>query len=61
MSACPTECPSCKVNLVGERIPEEIRGYYQETHWSRVILRKGRQHSRDHVWECPDCKHQWRL
>jgi hypothetical protein len=60
MSACPTECPSCKANLVGERIPDEISGYYQETHWSRVVLRKSRD-SQDKIWECPECKHQWPL
>jgi hypothetical protein len=60
MSQCPKECPSCKADLKGSRIPDEIAGYYQDTHWSRVILRKVRDF-REHPWECPDCKHQWHM
>lgn len=53
-------CPHCKVSLIGELIPDDIKEHYAGTYWRREI---GIEISElyDGVWyyECPDCKGQW--
>lgn len=51
-------CPSCKSDLDGGPIPEDLRKHYSPPYrWGREVgLSDG-----DSVfaWKCPDCGHQW--
>jgi hypothetical protein len=53
-------CPHCKVSLIGDLIPDDIKQHYSGTHWRREI---GIEYTDkyDGVWEyeCPDCKGRW--
>jgi DNA-directed RNA polymerase subunit RPC12/RpoP len=51
----PEACPYCSVNLVGEPIPEDVRGAYgHKTHFSRLI---GISNGDRVMWfECPECR-----
>lgn len=54
-------CPHCKVSLIGEEIPEEMREHYSAPYvWKREI---GLEYpgKYDGIWEymCPDCEGKW--
>lgn len=56
----PTNCPHCKVSLLGELIPDDIRQYYSGIHWKREIGVEVPE-KYDGIWYyyCPDCKGEW--
>jgi len=55
-----TNCPSCKVNLQGDPIPEASRETYGgSTHFKREIGIYDRDLDRTVAWRCPDCGHEW--
>lgn len=61
MSQEPLNCPHCKVSLLGEEIPEQIRQHYASaTHWKREIEVQIRG-LYDGIWyyRCPDCDGTW--
>ena len=45
-----SECPHCKVSLVGEEIPAEYR-----VHFGRLIACCSREQDACTHYECPDC------
>lgn len=51
-------CPSCKADLDGGPIPEDIRQHYSPPYrWERRIgISDG---DSVYAWHCPDCEHQW--
>lgn len=55
-----SNCPHCNASLIGDIIPEHLRGSFSGTHWKREI---GIEHRDlyDGVWEwqCPDCNGKW--
>lgn len=54
-------CPSCKVDLRGEPIPEKDRKYYpkEDPYFYRVIGIYDMDKDRTTAWRCPDCNHEW--
>lgn len=55
-------CPKCKSNWVGEKIPEDIAKDYAGTHWKREVgIDGGRMGIYDGVVAvmCPDCKEEF--
>jgi len=58
----PTNCPHCKVSLIGEPIPQEHidKGYYSVTHFKREIGIEIPE-KYDGIWYfmCPDCEGEW--
>lgn len=58
----PHNCPSCRVSLMGDPIPENIRKHYSGTHWKREIgIDGGYLGIYDGIvaYRCPDCAHEW--
>lgn len=54
------ECPKCKANLVGEKIPEDQRYLFgDQTHFKRVIGVSDIFKDRVTHWRCPDCGYEW--
>ena len=54
----PTNCPFCKVSLLGDPIPESQRQHFSGTHWKReiaIVLS-----DRVKCYRCPDCGNEWR-
>lgn len=56
----PTNCPACKVSLLGDKIPEDIAKFYHGTHWKREIaIECPEMYDGVYYYQCPDCDHQW--
>lgn len=55
----PRFCPKCKVSLLGEPIPDDIKENYGGTHYKREIgIDGGYMGIYDGIvaYQCPDCK-----
>lgn len=59
----PTNCPHCKVSLMGEAVPQKLidKGYYPPgTHWKREIgVENPSKYDGVYYWRCPDCDGEW--
>lgn len=56
----PTNCPACKVSLLGDKIPADISRFYGGTHWKREQgVVDPLKYDGVYYYECPDCAHTW--
>jgi ribosomal protein L37AE/L43A len=54
-------CPTCKVSLRGDRIPDDMSEHYSDTHWGREIgIEDSSIYDGISWWLCPDCGHVWK-
>jgi predicted RNA-binding Zn-ribbon protein involved in translation (DUF1610 family) len=50
------KCPHCGVELRGDRIPEDRREAYGQTHFGRKIAIYSLEQDRTTHYICPDCR-----
>jgi hypothetical protein len=55
----PINCPHCDINLLGDKIPDDIKKHYRGTHWKREIGIYDINLDRTVKYQCPDCKGEW--
>lgn len=59
LANAPLNCPHCKVNLLGEKIPDEMTEHYAGTHFKREIGIYDFDKDRTVKFRCPDCNEEW--
>lgn len=55
----PLNCPHCKVSLLGDSIPEDIKEHYSGAYWKREIGIYCWDRDRTVSYKCPDCGEGW--
>ena len=59
----PSHCPHCHVDLIGDPIPDSIRGHFlDQTNFKRELVVNYPDHFFG-VWvfKCPDCIGRWEM
>lgn len=56
----PHNCPHCKVSLLGDVIPLELREHRSGNYWKREIgVEDPDRYDGVYYWQCPDCGGTW--
>lgn len=53
-------CPHCKVSLIGDAIPDDIKHHYSSSNWKREMgIEYPGKYDGVWEWQCPDCLGKW--